>query len=353
MKFKAAVLVESKKPLVIEELEVPRLTFGQVLVRVITSGICGAQINEIDAVKGPDRFLPHLQGHEATAEVLECGEGVTTVAPGDRVICHWRPGSGLQAPPASYDSPIGKINAGWVTTFNEMAVLSENRVTRIPSDFDPEIGALMGCAVTTAIGVVNNDARVKVGESVVIFGAGGVGLALARILPMVAAYPIIAVDLFDHKLERARELGATHTINATRTDPVEAIRDIVGPHGADVVLENSGQREVVEQAYEVTAPQGRMILVGVPHKGDDPSFYTLPLFFGKVLTGSHGGESKPDIDIPRYVRLCQTGRLDLSPLIGKRYPLEQINRAMAEMRAGEITGRCMINLTNESGDHRH
>jgi len=130
VKFNAAILVELKQPLVIEEIESPPLRFGQVLVRILCSGICGAQINEIEGAKGPDKFLPHLLGHEATATVMEIGEGVTTVKPGDRVVCHWRKGAGLQAPTPAYKSKsFPKINSGWVTTFSEYSVVSENRVT--------------------------------------------------------------------------------------------------------------------------------------------------------------------------------------------------------------------------------
>jgi S-(hydroxymethyl)glutathione dehydrogenase/alcohol dehydrogenase len=156
MKYKAAILVELKKPLVIEEIETQPLRFGQVLVKILCSGICGAQINEIEGAKGPDKFLPHLLGHEATAVVMEIGEGVSSVKPGERVVCHWRKGAGLQAPPAVYSSKtFPKINSGWVTTFSEYSIVSENRVTRVPGDFDPEAGALFGCAVTTAMGVIN------------------------------------------------------------------------------------------------------------------------------------------------------------------------------------------------------
>src|SRR2546422_7550003 len=129
---RAAILVELKKPLVIEEIESPPLRFGQVLVKILCSGICGAQINEIEGAKGPDKFLPHLLGHEATATVVECGEGVTTVKAGDRVVCHWRKGAGIHAPTAKYKSRIGDINSGWVTTFSDYSVVSENRVTKVP-----------------------------------------------------------------------------------------------------------------------------------------------------------------------------------------------------------------------------
>lgn len=344
MKFKAAILVESKKPLVIEEIESPPLRFGQVLVKIICSGVCGAQINEIDAVKGVDKFLPHLLGHEATATVLEIGEGVTRVKPGDRVVCHWRKADGFHAPTAIYRSPrFEKINSGWVTTFSEASVVSENRVTKIPADFDPEAGALFGCAVTTAMGVLNNDAQLGIGESIVVFGAGGVGLNIVQFAAMIAAHPIVAIDLHDHKLELARKLGATHTINAKGADVEGEIRRIVGE--ADVAVENTGVADVIELAYRITGPKGRVILVGVPNKSArHPSFYTLPLHFQKVLTGSEGGGCKPDVDIPKLVKLCQAKKLKFDSLISKRYPLERINDAITDLRTGAAAGRCMIQM---------
>lgn len=344
MKAKAAILVESKKPLVIEDIEIPKLTFGQVLVKVICSGICGAQINEIDAVKGPDKFLPHLLGHEATAEVVDIGEGVTTVAVGDRVVMHWRKGSGIHAPTPKYNSKLGVVNAGWVTTFNEYAIVSENRVTTVPKDFDPESGALMGCAVTTAFGVLNNDAKIGIGESIAIFGIGGVGLNMIQGAVMVSAFPIIAIDVYDSKLEMAKMLGATHIINSKKEDPVSKIKEIVGNNGVDVAIDNTGNVSVIESAYEITAAKGRTILVGVPRKGEKVSIYTLPLHFEKILKGSEGGGTKPEIDIPKYVRLCQNGKLDLKKIIGKRYKFEEINQAISDLRSGDVVGRCMIHF---------
>ncbi len=344
MRFRAAVLADQRQPLVLDELETPPLRFGQVLVRIRCTGICGAQLNEIDGTKGPDRFLPHLLGHEATATVLEVGEGVAAVSPGDTVVCHWRKGRGNQAPTPVYGSEtFGQVNAGWVTTFGELSIVSENRVTPIPADFDPEVGALFGCAVTTAIGVLNNDARLGIGESIAVFGAGGVGLNLVQFAALLAAHPIVAIDLHDHKLELARRLGATHTINARESDVAEEIRGIVGAAGVDVAIENTGVAEVIETAYEATSAQGRVVLVGVPSKSArKPSFYTLPLHFDKVLTGSEGGGSRPDVDIPRLVRLCEAGKLGFDGLVARRYRLEEINDAIADLRAGRIAGRCLV-----------
>jgi S-(hydroxymethyl)glutathione dehydrogenase/alcohol dehydrogenase len=241
------------------------------------------------------------------------------------------------------------LNAGWVTTFNEYAVVSENRMTAIPDGLEMAIAPLFGCAVTTGLGVIANNARVRIGESVVVFGAGGVGLNVIQGAAMASAYPIIGVDLFDHKLEMARRFGATHTINARQQNPKLEIPRLLGKGGADVVVDNTGQVEIIETAYELTAPQGRVICVGVPTKGRKTSIYTLPLHFGKVITGSHGGETDPTVDIPRYTRLYQGGKLHLKELITDRFPLTRINEAIEKMRSGEIAGRCLLEIAPDAG----
>jgi len=208
-----------------------------------------------------------------------------------------------------------------------------------------EVAALFGCAVTTGFGVVVNNAKVKIGESVVVFGAGGVGLNIVQAAAMAGGYPVIAVDLFDNRLELARTMGATHLVNSRTSDATAAIRDIVGAAGADVFVDNTGQPAIIQSGYALTGPQGRVILVGVPRKGSDTTLYTLPLHFGKVLTGSHGGEADPAVDIPRYQRLFHQGRIQLRPLLTESWPLERIDDAMARMRDGSLAGRCLIDMT--------
>jgi S-(hydroxymethyl)glutathione dehydrogenase/alcohol dehydrogenase len=343
MKAKAAILVESNEPLLVAEVDLPEeLACGQVLVKVHYSGICGAQINEIEAAKGPDKFLPHLLGHEGSATVQEVGPGVTTVEKGDRVVMHWRKSSGIQSQTPSYKWNGRKVNAGWVTTFNEYAVVSENRLTVIPEDFDLKLAPLFGCAVTTAMGVVNNDAQVKIGQSVVIFGVGGVGLNIAQAADMVSAYPIIGIDIHDSKVEMAGQWGATHCFNSSTTPDLKAeIYDIVGQKGADVVIDTTGNARVIELAYELTHPDGKTILVGVPRKGDNVCIYTLPLHFEKVLTGSHGGSCVPHVEIPRYIRLYNAGKLKLDGLITHELSLDQVNEAIRLRRSGEA-GRVLL-----------
>ena len=344
---KAAILVEQKSPLVIADIDLPlRLEYGQVLVKVVCSGICGSQIGEIDGVKGPDAFLPHLLGHEGGGIVEEIGPGVTKVKERDHVVMHWRKGAGIEAPTPQYKWGDKTVNAGWITTFNEYAVVSENRLTPIPDDIDFEIAALMGCAVTTGLGVVSNNAKIKIGESVVVFGAGGVGLNVIQGARLVSAYPIIAVDLYDNKLEMARLMGATHVINSSRTEPRDKVLQLVGASYADVVIDNTGLPEVIRLAYELTRPGGKTILVGVPKKGDNVSIYTLPLHFGKIITGSHGGETNPTEDIPRYLKVYKARILELQNLITHRFNLSEINETIGLMKSGTVSGRCIIRMSD-------
>jgi S-(hydroxymethyl)glutathione dehydrogenase/alcohol dehydrogenase len=339
---KAAILAESRAPLVVDEIEFPDvLDVGQVLVKVFYTTICGAQINEIMAAKGPDRFLPHLLGHEASAEVLEVGPGVTTVRPGDIVVMHWRPSQGIQSSTPTYRWKGTKLNAGWVTTFNEHTVVSENRLTVIPRDYDRKVAPLLGCAVTTAAGVINNDAKLKIGESVVVFGVGGVGLNVVQFAAMAGAYPIIAVDLIDHKLEMARVRGATHCLKGTGVEISKAVKEIVGDKGPDKVIETTGSKAVIELAYELTHPDGTCVLVGVPN--EKVTIYTLPIHFNKILTGSHGGDAIPHQDIPRLIRLNRAGRLSFDGLITHEFVLGEINTALDLMRSGSV-GRILIRL---------
>jgi S-(hydroxymethyl)glutathione dehydrogenase/alcohol dehydrogenase len=340
---KAAILVESGKPLIVDEIRLPdALAYGQVLVHVQTTSICGAQINEIDAVKGVDKFLPHLLGHEALATVVESGPGVTSCKQGDSVIMHWRPGKGMQAQTPSYSWNGKKVNAGWVTTFNEYAVVSENRLTPVPASIDRKSAPLLGCAVTTALGVINNDAQVAIGESVVVFGVGGVGLNVVQFAAMVGAHPVIAIDRLDNKLAMAKRFGATHTINSgTSKDVAGAVRDLVGADGVDKVIETTGVKGLIELGYDLTAKKGRCILVGVPR--EKVEIYTLPLHFEKVLKGSEGGHCQPARDIPRLVRLAEAGKVDYDGIVTDEFSLERINDALDLMRSGK-SGRILLNI---------
>lgn len=331
--------------MIIDEIELPRACdVGQVLVKLQYSGICGSQLGEIDGVKGEDRFLPHLLGHEGSGHVVAIGPGVRQVKEGDAVVLHWRKGLGIEGSPPVYRWRGRRLNAGFVTTFNRHAIVAENRVTPVPSGTDLKTAALLGCAVTTGFGVVQNNAKVKIGESIVVYGAGGIGLNIVQAAAMVSAYPIIAVDLFEGKLELARRMGATHVINSSAGEAGGSITEIVGTRGLDVFVDNTGVPEIIQLGYGLVKSQGRVVLVGVPRKGNDITIYSLPIHMGKTLIGSFGGDARPHEDIPRYLHMNEAGRLDLSALITHTDTLDNINDTIARARSGEVAGRSVIDL---------
>lgn len=341
LQMKAAILEKLNAPLIIDKLEVPDLECGQALVQVHRSGICGAQLGEIAGVKGEDKYLPHLMGHEGGGVVIGVGPGVTQVHKNDHVVMHWRKGAGIQSQPPRYQRGNSFVGGGWVTTFNEYAVVSENRLTSIPKDVPFEVAALMGCAVTTALGLINNDAQLRIGQSLAIFGCGGVGLNVVQGASMVSADPVIAIDLHDQKLKMAREFGATHVINSSKTDVREEIRKIAGSKGVDAFVETTGNAQLIELAYDLTTPNGRTILVGQTHHDQFVKIQGLSFHSGKKIFASDGGQTNPSADIPRYISLYQKGKLKLESLITHRFTLDEVNTALDKIRNGE-TGRCML-----------
>ncbi|MFM8808069.1 MAG: zinc-binding dehydrogenase, partial [Chthoniobacterales bacterium] len=325
-----------RKPLVIDEVAVPALKRGQVLVEIHATRVCGSQIGEIDGVKGPDKFLPHLLGHEAGATVLEVGADVTHVAPGDRVVCHWRPGAGIDAGGSVYKWNGRSVNAGPITTFQKDAVISENRLTKVPSDTDFELCCLLADTLTTGFGIINNDAKVKAGESVVIFGAGGMGLGVVLGAKLAGANPIIGIDLHDHKLAKAAKYGLTHQINASRENAADRVKEILGGL-ADVTIDGTGSPKVIETAYDLAKLRGgRCVLFGVMPSDQRVSIHTLPLHFGRVLTGSEGGQSRPETDIPKILRVLTEINIDWRGFVSHRGVLTSLEADIPRMRYGEV-----------------
>lgn len=343
--MKAAVLVRQNAPLEVYEVEQPKLDIGQVLVRVDHSGFCGKQIDEITGRQGEDRFLPHLLGHEGGGQVLEIGPGVKKVKPGDQVVMHWVKGSGIDSAPPRFNYKGQVLSAGWVTTFSSHTIASENRLTPVDPDVPSDVRALLGCAVTTGLGVVFNNARLLPGQSIAVFGVGGVGLNVVQGADLVNAHPIVAIDRNEAKLEFARRFGATHTINAEKISVVEALKDLSHGNGFDAVVDTTGLNYLREIAYDMTcAKSGVTVLCGVPFAQDRLSINSFPLHMGRRLIGSHGGDAAPDNDIPRYVALYKLGRLRLSELITNRFTLGEINDAVATVQAGHACGRCIIEM---------
>ena len=343
--MKAAILVKQDSDLIIDDVELPRiLDIGQVLVKLNVSGICGSQLGEIEGKKGIDPYLPHLMGHEGCGKVLKIGPGVKTVSVGDKVVLHWKKGSGIQSETPKYKWRGEKLNAGWVTTFNEYAVVSENRCTSIPININNDDAALFGCAVTTAFGVVENNAKLRFGESVLVFGAGGIGLNIIQASKLTSAWPIIAVDIFDNRLELAKKFGATHIINSKKENIEIALKKIIKEKSLDVFIDNTGIPKIIEKGYELINNKGRVILVGVPPKESHIKIYSLPLHFGKIILGSHGGECVPEVDIPRYLKLLANKKINFEGLITSRFSLKDINIAINTMKSGSSSGRIVIDL---------
>lgn len=336
------------EPLTVEDLKIPAvLDYGQVLVRVFASGICGAQLREVSGAKGNDPYLPHLLGHEGGGIVLACGPGVSNVKNGDHVVMHWRKGAGIDARPPKYSrngKGGGSVGGGWITTFNEMAVVSENRLTPIDHAVPYEVAALMGCAVTTALGLINNEAQLKIGQSIAVAGCGGVGLNVVQGAAMVSACPIIAIDALHNKLVLASELGATDTINTSEQDLVDAVHSVVGSRGVDVFVDCTGNVDVINKGFMVTSSGGRMILVGQPtHDHDLVLSGVFQHYCGKTLMDSQGGLTNPTADIPRYANLYLRGILKFPLTATVRYGLGEVNEAIACAKSGRA-GRVILDM---------
>ncbi len=339
--MKAAILVKQNSPLEIADVALPALDVGQVLVKIHHSGVCGKQLEEIDGKRGNDPYIPHLLGHEGAGVVEEIGPGVRKVKPGDHVVLHWIKGTGIDSAPPRFGLNGSSISAGWVTTFSEYTVASENRLTVYPDDIESEVACLLGCAVTTGLGIVFNDAMLMPGQSIAVFGVGGIGVNVIQGAALVNAYPIVAVDVHDHKLEQARSFGATHTVNAANENVQEALSNLVGAHGFDATVDTTGNTEVRQTAYAATYDKGRTIFAGVPQIDESITIDSFPLHFGRRVTGSHGGNTEPEVDIPRYLQLYKLGKLKLKEQISHRFTLDEINQAVETTRTGQA-GRCVI-----------
>lgn len=342
MKTTAAVLVEPGRPLELIELEVPTLKPGQVLVEVAFSGVCHTQVLECRGYRGDDPYLPHCLGHEGSGTVREVGVGVTKVRAGDRVILSWIKGSGMDVPQTLYQWNGRTVNAGGVTTFMTHTVVSENRLTVIPnvgeqgSGVAMEHAALIGCAVPTGVGAVLNVAQARPGQSVAVFGLGGVGLCAVAGAALSANAPIIGVDVQPHKLELAVRCGATHCVCAAEKDPVAESRSLC-PGGVDFAIEATGRPAVMLQALASVRNQGgAAVVIGNARYGEQLVVDPRELNHGKRLLGTWGGDSQPDRDYPRYCRLLEAGKLVLGPMLSAPYRLADINRALDDLEAARV-----------------
>lgn len=345
MKFKAAILTEIDKPLTLSYVETTDLQVGQVLVKILVSGLCGAQLQEISGLKGNSKFLPHLMGHEGCGIVEKIGLGVTTVKVGDKVIMHWRKGEGIDSPFPNYIFDGKQISSGKVTTLSEYSVVSENRLTTVPQDTPEDLCALLGCGLSTALGIINNDANLKFGQSVMIIGCGGIGLNLIQGANLASAYPIIGIDISEDKREMVMKLKGTAFINSL-TDNIENELNKLCIKKIDIIIDTTGNVDIINKTINYLADSGKYILVA-QSKADDILKINNPasLFLGegKIIKATQGGQTSPSEDIPRYIRLYNSGKLNIKDIITHRFNIDDINKAINLLK-NKQAGRIMINF---------
>ncbi len=347
MKSLAAVDTGYGKPLVIDEIEVPSPRPEQALVKLYSSGVCHSQLHQIH---NKDAVRPFVMGHEGTGVVSKVGKDVTHVKEGDTVIVTWvprLPEKGRRPPYTSgatyHEQPLG----GNVWTWGEDVLTTADYVIKVPSDTPKDVSSIVGCAVLTGAGAVLNTAKVRAGDSVAVFGVGGVGMSALRMAAILEAHPVIAVDLHDDKLAYAREFGATHTVNASKVDPVKAIIDITGG-GADFVFDAIGVKKTMEQILPATRGGGPgadnhggwAVLIGWPQTEItiDPKHF---MQHQRTYRGSLGA-TYPEKDFAMFLRWHKEGKFDLDRLVTKRYTLDQINEACDDLQKAKIQGRAII-----------
>lgn len=353
--MKAAICYEIGKPLVIEDgVTVKPPGKGEVKIRVSVTAVCHSDLHFLTGeIPSP---LPGLAGHETAGYVEAVGEGVTALKPGDTVVvstvtsgcghCYYctigarhfctERGAYMNSRHTNKDGTPLALMAGPVGGFAEYTTVSQRLVTKIPSDIALDRAALLACGVTSGFGAVVNRAKVKAMSSVVVIGVGGVGLNSLQGAQFSGAYPVIAVDVLDKKLETAREFGATHMINIQKEkDPVQAVMDMTDGRGADYVFITVGKVEAIRQGFSMAGPMSMTVVVGLAG-GNLASIEAMELVFTeKILTGCGGGSMRSSIDIPYLVSLYKAGKLKLDELITGHYPLARINEAVESLEKGE------------------
>ena len=332
---KAAVLFETKGYLEVCTIDLPKLQRGQILVKVLYSGVCRSQLMEINGQRGKDAWLPHLLGHEGCGEVIAIGQDVTKVEIGDVVILGWIKGEGIDAAPAVYEYEGQKINSGRVTTFSNHTIISENRTVKLPKGVPMDVGVLFGCALLTGAGIVFNELQPKQNDTVAVIGLGGIGLSALMALTHQKVKNIIAIDKDNSRLELATKFGASHAINSHNVDVTEWVLQNF-PGGLDYCVEAAGQVATIELGFSLIKKEGGL-LIFASHPPENQMISLRPhdLISGKKIQGSWGGGCCPDEDIPKLSDAYLIDRMPLNELLNSRYTLDQINDAVADLETGK------------------
>ena len=366
MKTRAAVLhaldkpapFAASKPLVIEEIELDAPGEGEVLVKMTAAGLCHSDLSVITGVR--PRPVPMALGHEASATVLQTGHGVSDLKPGDRVVLVFVPSCGHCLPcqegrpalcePGAEANGKGTLLSGerrlhlgpqavnhhvGVSAFAEHAVVSRRSCVKVEQDIDPVEAALFGCAVLTGVGAVVNTAKVQPGQSAAVVGLGGVGMCALLGAVASGATQVVAIDLHDSKLDMARQLGATLTVNARDPDAIAKVKEAT-KGGVDFAFEMAGVTQAMELSYRITRRGGTTVTASLPHPQHNWALQQVSLVAEeRTVKGSYIGSCVPARDVPRYIDLYLAGKLPVDKLMGERMKLDEINRGFDRLDAGE------------------
>lgn len=368
MKTRAAVLknmgltkpYSNSRPMLIETLELDEPGRDELLIRVLASGLCHSDLSVIDGTR--PRPMPMVLGHEGVGEVIAVGPGTSRFSPSDRVVFCFVPSCGYcefcvvgrtsLCEVGAKTNTSGELPNGgrrWhaedgseinhhlgVSAFAQTTVISARSAVRIEKDFPVEVAAILGCAVLTGVGAIVNTARVSPGESVAIFGLGGVGLAALLGAKLAGANPILAIDVQPNKLELAKQLGATHMFRSDITGDLTAGIKMVTGGGVDYAIETVGSEKVLQQAYAATRRGGTTVTTGLPHPEKMLSISAVSLVAEeRTLKGSYMGSAVPARDIPRYIALFKAGALPVDKLLTHKLRLDEINEGFDRLAAGE------------------
>jgi S-(hydroxymethyl)glutathione dehydrogenase/alcohol dehydrogenase len=349
--MKGAVFHAADRPVTVEDVRVRDPGPGEVRVAIRAAGLCHSDLSVIDgSIPYP---TPVVLGHEGAGVVDAVGPNVTGVREGDAVVlstlahCGRCPACDVGRPTECRNAPSPRASQPFQVggqpayQFANTSAFVEHTVVREQSaiPIDPRVpfdrAALIGCGIMTGVGAVVNRARVETGASMAVFGLGGIGLSCVQGGVLAGAAKIVAVDVVPAKLELARQVGATHTVDASREDPVSAIRDLTGG-GADYTFEAVGNVRVIRQALDALGPGGACTIVGVPKLGTSAEFVVQALYQNKAILGCRYGTARPRRDFPMLAELYLSGRLKIDELITRRYALEEIGSAVEALQRGEL-----------------
>ena len=357
--MKAAVCYEFGKPLVIEDVVLDEPQSGEVRIKIAATGICHSDLHTVAGEWGGT--TPVIAGHESSGTVLAVGPDVSAYRPGDKVLVTLLRSCGtcfycVQGLPNRCETlfrldkqtPLHNqkgeaIRHGIRTaSFAEEVLVHQSQLLKLPDDVPMDTASLLACGVITGAGAVLNTAQVKAGTSVVVIGTGGVGLNSVQAARIAGAYPIIAVDLLDNKLEIAHQFGATHSVNAKTQDPIKYVKEQTAGRGADYVFVTVGNAKASEQAFAMLRPRGLQVVVGIPEAGATASLPIRQLVEERMVMGSFMGSTRLSVDVPRLINLYRNKQFYLDELITQRIPLEHINEAIQHTHTGNAIRNVII-----------